>query len=216
VRLVVFDLDGTITRRDTLLPYVAGLLSARPWSLLRLLRVVPALAAHLLGLVDRGALKAVLLTHTLGGRTRAEIDSWNARYIPRLLARGVRPQALEAIEEHRRGGDLLVLMSAAPDLYAPALASRLGFAATICTGVRWTNDRLDGALTTANRRGPEKARCFLALKQQHPGLPTTAYGNSSADLPHLVLADEPRLVNASCAARWAGRRAGVAPYAHWR
>ncbi|MGB6450625.1 MAG: hypothetical protein WBE92_07725, partial [Steroidobacteraceae bacterium] len=66
-RLVVFDLDGTITRRGTLVPYVAGLLAKRPLQLLRLLRVVPALLAYSLGRIDRGALKARLLRATLRG-----------------------------------------------------------------------------------------------------------------------------------------------------
>ena len=47
VRLVVFDLDGTITYRDTLLPYVTGYLERSGRSRLRMARVVPTLAAFL-------------------------------------------------------------------------------------------------------------------------------------------------------------------------
>ena len=76
----------------------------------------------------------------------------------------------------------LVLMSASPDLYVPEIGRRLGFAETICTGVRWNGDRFDGALTTPNRQGAEKARCFTALRARYPGVPTVAYANSAQRL----------------------------------
>ena len=215
MRLVVFDLDGTITRSDTLLPYVAGYLARTPWRLLRLLGVVPALILYLLRRIDRGELKAALMRRTLGGESRAALDAWGVRFVERLLSGGVRRQALSAIEAHRRAGDLLVLMSASPDLYVPAIGRALGFSESVCTGVRWDGDRLNGDLATPNRRGEEKSRCLEVLKREHPGLPTLAYGNSSSDLPHLRLADEPRLVNASIGARRKAARAGITLYAHW-
>jgi phosphoserine phosphatase len=43
-----------------------------------------------------------------------------------------------------------------------------------------------------------------------------AYGNAASDLPHLLLADEPRLVNPDAAARRAAARRGLLPYADWR
>ena len=215
MRLVVFDLDGTISFRDTLAPYVAGFLARRPWRLLRLLRVMPAALGFLLGVTDRGALKAALLKGTLRGHTRAELEAWTSEFVATLVRRGLRRQAVEAVLEHQRGGDILVLMTAAPDLYAPAIAQALGFQEVICTGVLWRSERLDGRLSTPNRRGTEKVRCLEELMQRYPGSPTTAYGNSAADLPHLKIVTQPRLVNASLLTRWKASRAGILPYAHW-
>src|SRR5690242_17605647 len=59
--LAVFDLDGTISRRGTLAPYVIRLLARRPWRWLRVIAGAPALAGYLLGRLDRGVLKAKLL-----------------------------------------------------------------------------------------------------------------------------------------------------------
>ena len=213
-RLVVFDLDGTITRHDTLLPYVVSVLRRTPWQLLRLLRVIPRLAAFAVGRADHGALKSSLIKATLGGRTRADIDRSTARFVPALLARGVHRDALEAIESHRAGGDRLVLMSASPDLYVPAIAAQLGFAEAVCTGVSWRAERLDGSLTTPNRRGSEKASCLEALKQRYPGLRTAAYGNGSSDLEHLAQVDEPLLVNGSWRARKEAARLRI-PATKW-
>lgn len=214
-QLVVFDLDGTITRGDTLGPYVLGFLKRRPWRMLGLLRVLPAVAAYFVRLIDEGRLKAAFIKSTLGGAPRAEIDAHTAEFVPRLLARGLLAPALEQLAEHRRQGAYLVLMSASTDLYVPAIGRELGFAETICTGVRWDGERLNGELVTPNRRGEEKARCFNLLRAQHPGLITAAYGNAASDLPHLRLADHGVLVNGSSAARSAAARAGLS-CVEWR
>ena len=211
-QLVVFDLDETITRHDTLLPYAVGFAARRkPWRLPLLATVVPSTVGFLVKRNDEGRVKEAFIKATLGGSSRTEIDSWTARFVPRLLANGTFTDAMERIAEHRRLGDYLVLMSASTDLYVPAIARELGFNETICTEVRWDGDRLNGSLTTPNRKGEEKARCFTALREQHPGLEeTTAYGNSSTDLPHLRLATHGFLVNGSARARQAAQSLGVA------
>jgi phosphatidylglycerophosphatase C len=214
-RLVFFDLDGTITRGGTLGPYVVWLLRRRPWQLLRLALVIPAVAAFLLGRIDRGELKARLLSATLRGRTRAELERWTARFVPRVLARRARADALLAIESHRDRGDRLVLLSASPDLYVPRIAAQLGFDAAISTGILWNGDRLDGRLVTPNRRGLEKTRSLKELAIRHPGCRTAAYANASSDLDHLSQVDEPLLVCGSFAARRRAARAGI-PSARWR
>ena len=215
VRLAIFDLDGTITRHGTLGPYVVGLLIRRPWQLLRLALAVPALAGFLLGRLDQGELKARLLSVTLRGRTRRELESWTRRFVPRVLARAVRADALLAIEAHRRDGDRLVLLSASPDLYVPEIAAGLGFDAAISTGILWNGDRLDGRLATPNRRGLEKTRCIEELARRHPGARIAAYANAASDLDHLARVDEPLLVCASRAARRRAAQAGI-PTARWK
>ena len=211
-QLVVFDLDETITRHDTLLPYAMGFaIRRRPWRLALLATVVPPTVEFATGRGDEGPVKQSFIKALLGGASRSEIDSWTTRFVPRLLAHGTFGNAMERIAEHRRVGDYLVLMSASTDLYVPTIARELGFNQTICTGVRWDGNRLNGSLTTPNRKGEEKARCFTALRAKHPALEeTTAYGNSSTDLPHLRLATHGFLVNGSARARQAAQSLGVA------
>jgi phosphatidylglycerophosphatase C len=208
-QLVVFDLDGTLTRHDTLVPYIAGLLRRRPWRWLRVVRALPTLLGFALGRRDRGQLKSALISHALGGLSRAELTPYTREFAAACSAQQLFAEARAALERHRSAGDHLVLMSASPDLYVPQLAAQLGFAEAICTEVSWSGERLEGALLSANRRGEEKARCFATLQAQHPGLATCAYGNSTADLPHLRLADHGVLVNGSRQARAAARVLGI-------
>jgi phosphatidylglycerophosphatase C len=215
VQLAVFDLDGTITRGDTLLPYALGFMLREPWRLPGLLLFVPTAVLFWMGRVDHGEVKSAFIRATLGGSTRSKIQMWTARFVPRLLARGLLSDALAKIAQHKREGARLVLMSASTDLYVPAIARALGFDESICTGVRWNGDRLDGRLSTPNRRGAEKAHCFESLRQLHPGLSTAAYGNAGSDLDHMRLADQALLVNAPASARQEAERLGIR-CATWR
>ena len=215
MQLAVFDLDGTITRRDTLLPYVMGFPMSTSRKFLGVLQFVGTLVLFMLGRRDHGQVKSAFIRSILRGKTRSQVQGWTAAFVPALLKRGVFADALSRIAQHRKEGARLVLMSASTDLYVPAIATALGFDEVICTGVQWDADRLEGHLTTANRRGTEKTRCFEALRQAHPGLTTAAYGNAGSDLDHMRLADQPLLVNASAHARREAGRLGI-PTAHWQ
>jgi len=193
--LAVFDLDGTITRHDTLMPYVMDCLWRKPWRLPRLL-LLPLLAFGYLLHRDRGRFKGALLRATIGGLPRAWLEARAAGFVPRLLRRGLFAEALRAIGEHRARGDRLLLMSASIDLYVPLIGGALGFGQTICSQVRWNPDgTLDGRLASANCHGEEKRRCLQALIARDSPQRLYAYGNSGSDLSHMRLANQAYLIN---------------------
>ncbi len=208
MQLAIFDLDGTITRHDSLVPYLLGYLRRHPWRLPGLLVALPAAIRYMVDR-DRGRLKSTLIRTTLGGLTREQVSSWNGTFLPRLLERGIFRLARERIESHRKAGDRLILMSASPDLYVPEIGRILGFAETICTQIAWQGDRLDGRLSSANRRGEEKSRCLGQLRERHPGLEACAYGNSSSDIDHLARVERGVLVNGSASARREASERGI-------
>lgn len=212
--LAVFDLDGTVTRRDTFVPWLRGWLHRHPGTR-RPGREFAAIWRFVACGGDRGRLKSDLIRSCMAGRTRAEIADWTRAFVEGLRESDFCPGALHALLRHHAAGDRVVLMSASVDLYVPAIAARLGFDETVCTGVGWQGDRLEGSLTTPNRRAEEKARCIAGLRARYPGLRIAAYGNSRSDLPHLKAVDEPLLVNGDWRARRAARAAGV-PVADWR
>jgi phosphatidylglycerophosphatase C len=209
----VFDLDGTITWHDTLVPYLRDALRAHPRRRWRLWSL-PAIAAAFVVDRDHGRIKGRLIRAVLGGLGRDEVARLTRRFLDARLARLTRPAALAAVARHRAGGDWLVLLSASTDLYVRDIGARLGFDEVICTGVRWQGARLDGALATPNRRGAEKTRCLEALRARHPGARIAAYGNAGSDLEHLARSDAPLLVNAPARARRAARLLGI-PTADW-
>ena len=213
MQIAVFDLDGTITRRDTLWPYLRGWARRHPrpgfW---------PGAAGAAAGFPldrDRGRLKSRLIQIAMGGAARPDVIAWTAEYVASLGDAELCPGALEAIARHRAAGDRLVLLSASVDLYVPEIGRRLRFDETICTAVAWDGDRLDGSLTSENRRGVEKRRRVEALRAARPTLRLVAYANAASDFPHFEAVEEAVLVNAAPALR---RQAEARGYrtAEWR
>jgi len=213
--VAVFDLDGTLTYRDTLLQFLASFLRAHPWRALRLWRFPWTALCFVLVDRDRGQLKSRVIRMVMGGSSRADVDTRAEEFVSGLMPRRrLRPGALAVLETHRAAGDRLVLLSASPDFYVPRIGQLLGFERTLCTEILWRGDRLDGDLKTPNRRGAEKSRCLEFLRAEYPGFGLVAYGNSASDLDHLRHADWGVLVNANAAARGLAKKWQI-PTANW-
>jgi phosphatidylglycerophosphatase C len=151
---------------------------------------------------DRGALKSSVIRMLMRGEKRSVLEAWAQSFVAGLKTKHqFRPLALAVLETHRAAGDHLVLLSASPDLYVSQIGQMLGFERTLCTEIQWQGEHLDGRLKTPNRRGEEKLQCLAWLREQYPGSPVIAYGNSASDLDHLRHADRALLVNANSAAR---------------
>jgi phosphatidylglycerophosphatase C len=211
--VAIFDLDGTLTWHDTLLPFLLSFLQRHPGRVFHLWRLPFALLDFAARGRDRGVLKSRLIRMVMRGATRAEVLACANAFVGTLRER-LRPAALAALEAHRAAGDHLVLLSASPDLYVPQIGRALGFERTLCTELTWRADRLEGLLKTANRRGAEKLHCLAWLRTQYPGLPIIAYGNSASDLDHMRQADRALLVNGNGAARSLAKRSNV-PTSDW-
>lgn len=213
--VAVFDLDGTLTYRDTFLPWLLGYVRARPGRWWRLPALLLIGAAAALGVRDRGRLKAWLMRTLAGGAAQADLAVYSRAYAEQVCADEIRAGALAALRQHLAAGDHVVVLSASVDAYVPLIASRLGAAEVICTGVRWhTDGTLDGRLATANRQGEEKAVVLRELRTRHPAASFSAYGNTSGDLPHLRLVERPLLVNGSARARRQADALGI-PTGDW-
>ena len=208
--VAIFDLDGTLTRRDSYLEYLTGFLIRHPRRLLRILPLPWAAVKYVLKRLDNTALKQQFLHAVLGGASRRDVEIWTRAFVDHLLANGLRRDALQALEGHRERGDLLVLLTASFDLYAHEIGRRLGFDQVICTKVEWVNGSLSGKLGGPNHRGEEKVRCLLRLKHDYGGASVIAYADHHSDLAFLQLADRGTLINGTSRTRRLAKQKGIA------
>jgi phosphatidylglycerophosphatase C len=195
--LIIFDLDKTLTRRDTLLPYLFGFLVRRPWRVFRTVHLPVAALLFKIGVINNARLKEIFVTAFLAGTSREEIRRWSATFIDKLLAHGMRKEGLDRLNQHINAGDYTVLLSASLDIYVHDLGNLLGFEETICTRAEWKSDRLTGLLASANHQGAEKVKHIDKLREQHPSATITAYADNDSDIDMLRRADSGILVNAS-------------------
>lgn len=189
-RIVVFDLDVTLTRYDTFLPFVIGYLryqrKRRSISLLRL----PLRLLEFWRWGDRTWLKTEMLKAFLGGQPRHRIEAWAERFTAGLMDEAMREQGLAELRRHQANGARIILASASFDIYVQRLAERLGIEEVLATRIAWNaRERLVG-MDGENCRDDEKLRRVKALLDSpDSGDNVTAYSDSHADLPLLTWAE---------------------------
>ena len=202
-QLAIYDMDRTVTRRATYTSFlVHAALRLAPWRLLLFPFVLVAMAAYLLGLVDRGRLKEVNYRLLVGRGVAPErmepvINSFAARQIET----NIMPGARRSMAADRAAGRRLVMATASYRLYAAAIARRLGFDDVIATETRPGPDgRVVAAIDGANCYGLAKKDMIEAWLQQQ-GLEREAvhirfYSDHVSDHHVHRWADEPVAANA--------------------
>jgi phosphatidylglycerophosphatase C len=189
--LAAFDLDGTLTRRDTLMPFLLRAVGAAQSYRAVLASSLPLARAVALGGAHRDMAKAAVLRRVLAGVPLAALAEASEAYADHVVATGLRPDVRARVDWHRAEGHELVLVSASPELYVAPIGRRLGFDAVL--GTRLEVDSagvLTGRLAGHNCRGPEKVARLRAWRAEGLVL-TYAYGDSAGDREMLALALSP-------------------------
>lgn len=187
--VAAFDFDGTLTRRETLMPYLLRAVG-RERTLRALAATSPLLArAALQGGPHRDIAKAFLLERLLAGRLLEPLAAEAEAYAELVVARQLRRAMRERLEWHRQQGHEVVIVSASPELYVAPVGRRLAVDAVLATRLEVGPDgRLTGRLLGINCRGPEKV---ARLREWQGGEPVVAfaYGDSAGDREMLALAE---------------------------
>lgn len=187
-RIAVFDLDGTLTRRDTVLPFLATVVGWRA--------VAGALAADwravagaAIARFGRDEAKAGLVRATLTGVRHADLEAAGERYADRVLSRSMRSDVVTRLLRHQRRGDEVVVISAGLHVYVRPLAEHLGIDSVYATRLEVdAGGRCTGGLDGPNIRAKEKVACLANyLGGDHATV--WAYGDSGDDAHLLAEAD---------------------------
>jgi HAD superfamily hydrolase (TIGR01490 family) len=186
--VALFDFDGTITHRDSLLPFL--------WQLFGPLRLAgyailmsPLLCGYLLRFIPNGVAKERLLGRMLGGmemtRLRAEAQRFARDYLPRIM----RDESTERIAWHQAQGHRVIIVSASLELYLRPWAEALGVVDVLATRLREERGRVSAGFDGVNCFGEAKAQRIREYLGDMTGLEVYAYGDSRGDTQMLALAD---------------------------
>jgi phosphatidylglycerophosphatase C len=192
-QIAAFDFDGTLSRRDTLVPFLAQA-SGRSRFVGAVSRLGISGARRNVDLRDRDGLKEALLADLFTGREEEELRHLGARYARDLLSDQLRPDVLTRLEDHRRAGHELLFVSASLVYYLDPLAELLGVNAVLAVEPEVRDGRLTGALARPNVRAEQKAlrlREWMGEPEHGPleGVELWGYGNSSGDHALLAMSD---------------------------
>lgn len=154
----IYDMDRTITRRGTWIPWLGFWLRTQArWRVLLLPLLVPAGLAYAFRLIDRGRLKAlgqrILMGHDVA---RLRVEAAAAEFARHIIAEDVFPDAITTFETAKATGQTLVMATASNAYYVRAIAAQLGFDAVLATESRWAGDSLLPGLDGHNCYGEAK------------------------------------------------------------
>ena len=196
--LAAFDFDGTLARRDTLVPFLREQRG--------LPRLLAATARAVVRTRERDPLKLAVIGHLFRGVPADELDAAGRAYVPTLLD-VLRPEMLDRVRWHQAEGHAVIIVSASLGVYLRPLAEHLGLDAALAVEmVAGADGLLTGAVVgELNTRGPQKVARLQSWADARFGPATAfelwAYGDSSGDEDMLALADHPTWVGPRATAR---------------
>ncbi len=190
-KLVLFDFDGTLTRHDSLWLFLRFATGKRFYALLPFM--VCTYFMHKCGFFTAQQGKEKLLAKVLCGKNQEEIHSLGEEFTCHMLEQKelfFRTGALGCIENYKKSGADIYIISASPSIWIAPMAKCLGVQ-YICTEFFYENDIFWGKFLGKNCNGEEKVR---RIEQEISHLAIykhiVAYGDSKGDLPMLSLAHE--------------------------
>ena len=183
----IYDMDRTITRRGTWLPWLSfWLRTEAPWRVVLLPLLALAALGYALRLIDRGRLKSLGQGLVMGHSVpRARVATAAAAFADQIVAEDVFPDAIVTFAAARATGQTLVMATASNHFYVDAIAARLGFDSVIATRSRWHGDMLAASFDGDNCYGDAKRAMVSAWLETHApaAVELRFYSDHLSDMP---------------------------------
>lgn len=189
--VAAFDFDGTLTTRDSLLPFLTYSFGYRR-VFFGLLVLLPKLIKFKVGALGRQQTKEAILTKFFQGLSHTAVQALAESFALNKLDSLIAAAALEKLQWHQRSGNRCIIVSASIETYLLPWARRHGIADVVAS--RFEVDKkglLTGRLAGNNCWGAEKVRRLYALLGDRASYTLYAYGDSRGDQELLNYADYP-------------------------
>lgn len=183
----MFDFDGTLTKRDTLIEYLKFARGSINFYF-GFLYLSPVLLFWRLGIIKNWRAKEMVLTYFIGGVSERSFEESCIKFVQVRLPHLVRKRALERLNFHKLLGDEIYIVSASPEGWVRLYAESIGVKC-IATRLEIINERLTGKIQGKNCYGSEKVYRIQELVEIKSFTSISSYGDSSGDREMLELAD---------------------------
>lgn len=214
---VIFDLDGTLARRDTFLPFVFCCLRAFGLKTRPTFYLPFYFLFYCCGMVTNARLKEAFLESVLSGVSLECLRPIVEKYVARLIETALNQSLVKILHDHLNRGDQVILATASVDLYAERLAESLGITNVVCTRAEACRGVVTGRILGENCRGPEKLRRLEECLSADDWRDSIFYTDHHADLPLLRKVSQGFLVKPSLLTRllFAVRGAALPQVSKW-
>lgn len=186
-KIHVFDFDGTLTGRDTLLEFIRFAKGGK-FLLKCLLAHLPQLVAMKLGLKDNGKVKESVFAYCFKGMQLNDFNDLCVNFAS-TNARLLRPAGMLHLRKVMAEGCKVVVVSASIDNWVRPFFSGINGVTVIATMAEERDGILTGRFASANCYGMEKVNRLKNLFPDIRSYELTAYGDSRGDMEMLDFAD---------------------------
>lgn len=188
MKLALFDLDGTITQRDTFVDFIRFSVDLKSFAI-GMAKLSPYIVAFSLGAITHTQIKERYLTYFFRGWKKSKLDQYGQAYAMNVLPLLIKPAALDRLNWHRSEGHRIIIVTASIGLWVSYWCEQLGVE-IISSELAFENDRVTGRLASLNCAGQEKVNRLKDLLDITAYEFIFAYGDSQGDLQMLNIADE--------------------------
>jgi phosphoserine phosphatase len=203
MRYALFDLDHTLLPHDTQPLFCNFVLKRERWRVLLHFVFLPVALLRALKIVPLTTAKRAFMAY-LWKMPRERLERYAREFAEHEVKPRAYPELLSEIRHHRAEGRVLVLNTASPDIYAPAISAALGFDHCVATPVVIEDPMpLMPEMSGPNNKNEQK---IPNMRQQVPGLADISeadraecwsYSDSPADIPLLDFSGHRALVHPS-------------------
>lgn len=187
-QLVLFDFDGTITTKDTLIEFVRFYRGPRKY-LESMITLSPILGLYALKMIPNWKAKQYFLSRHFRGEN---IDVFNSRcreFSTNILPSLIRPKALTAIKSYREQNVTMAVVSASAENWVGPFCEEQGLIC-LATKLEVRDKVITGKLHGKNCYGDEKVCRIKEQFDLSSFREIIAYGDSSGDREMLAIAHQ--------------------------
>ena len=198
VVVAAFDVDGTLTVRDCVVPFMRRVSGAGGF-----MRICASSSPRILRMLknrDRDGIKELFVRQVFTGRSVEQVNALGVEFAARVAEGWLRADVAERMRWHQREGHVVVLVSASLDPYLEPLGDLCEADAVLCTTLEQRDGEYTGGLVGGNCRARQK------VERLHQWMTTAgieqsalkyAYGDSAGDVELLAAAELPFNVKSS-------------------
>ena len=197
-KYALFDFDGTLCKCDSIIQLCQFAHKRRLCTKKQLMDGIRAAIRFKLGRLTIEQAKQEALAW-IKGRSEIEMAAFSQLFCLEVLAPRFFPDGIAALQKEKEEGATVLLISASPSFYLMPLKDMLGVSDVIGTRLDVDETGLYTGLVGDNCRGlqkPLRLAEYLACKGDRLDYDTsTAYGNSTGDLPMMEVCKYKTAVN---------------------
>lgn len=182
--IAVFDFDGTLTKRDSLFPFLRYLSGNKKYYQ-EILKVSPILIGYALKLIANSPAKEAVISHFIQNKSCTEVQDKADNFAKQIIPRILRLEAIQRLKWHQIQGHQTIVISASPEIYLLPWAKAAGFDLVIATKLQIEGERFNGKFRGKNCYGQEKVQRLKAMLGDLNQYCLYVYGDSDGDRPLL-------------------------------